>query len=81
MKVWVRISPCLGGVRISNLHIDPACRFLTRCDSIGTKIYLDVQTLPSEIAEALNICGRCGTGEQNAPSRRNSRAAQNESAY
>lgn len=50
-----RITPCLGGIRLSNLHQRKNCPFLNRCDSRGTLFELDLENirLPAALLESL----------------------------
>jgi hypothetical protein len=57
-----RVSRCLGGVRISNLHTSRRCPFLNRENSVGTPFELDereLAALPDPVRELIAKCKHC----------------------
>ena len=64
---FVRISKCLGGIRISNLHRGPRCHYLLRSDAVGTLVCIDLAVLPSEMVEAMTLCKECHTPRELDP--------------
>ena len=64
--MFVRVSECLGGVRISNLHRRARCHYLHRRDAVGTVTCIDLAVLPAELTESMKFCPKCNRATEAA---------------
>ncbi len=61
MIYYARVSECLGGIRISNLHENRHCGYMNRTDAVGNIVEIDPAAVlfPEEIWNSLKVCPKC----------------------